>query len=366
MACLDRKDIVIYYMIEKISNALFARETQEYHVCKEMFLRNLNNMGILNNPMPTRSLIIGRGGSSIVYKSRNDLDGCFYAVKKIGFKGIKLPERVSEVRILARCNSPYVIRYYGNWIENRGDFDLARMCFKSCKSVNRLIANDSSLSTVSSDKEYDESDYATFLCVQMELCDAALSDEIESGRLTVREKIKRCLEIARGVQYIHGKKIIHGDIKPSNILIGAEDGIAKLSDFGSSVDMNSGESGVFRGTMGYIPPESILHPADCISFQADRYSLGKTLFHLCSDQTTYMGRSVQFKRLHEEGEVVIDDRITNIIKRLTSPNESKRMVDFDTVLSELGTSLENLEEGKGVVVLGCKPLVVDGAGEGKP
>jgi len=67
------------------------------------------------------------------------------------------------------------------------------------------------------------------------------------GQLTVRRVVEMCLDIARGMAYLHAnsKSIIHRDLKPSNILIGGSffntpqelafhTGIIKIGDFGLS------------------------------------------------------------------------------------------------------------------------------------
>ena len=44
-----------------------------------------------------------------------------------------------------------------------------------------------------------------------------------------------------GVRYLHYQNVVHGDIKPQNVLTG-EDGIVKIADFGiSKMLSNSGE-----------------------------------------------------------------------------------------------------------------------------
>ena len=60
---------------------------------------------------------------------------------------------------------------------------------------------------------------------------------------------------ARGVQYLHGLGIVHGDIKPENILLDLYD-IPKLCDFGMSV--MEGEVTQGFGTKPYMAPEIVV------------------------------------------------------------------------------------------------------------
>lgn len=60
---------------------------------------------------------LGKGGFGEVVKARNKLDGGIYAVKKIKQAPQLLDQVISEVMVLNRLNHPYVVRYFGAWIE---------------------------------------------------------------------------------------------------------------------------------------------------------------------------------------------------------------------------------------------------------
>lgn len=61
---------------------------------------------------------LGRGGFGEVVKARNKLDGRFYAIKKISHKSAAaLTSILSEVMLLSRLNSPFIVRYYNAWEE---------------------------------------------------------------------------------------------------------------------------------------------------------------------------------------------------------------------------------------------------------
>ena len=58
-------------------------------------------------------------GSTLVVRSRNKLDGRFYAVKKIKSRSASsLNDVLSEIIILSQLNHPYVVRYYNAWLED--------------------------------------------------------------------------------------------------------------------------------------------------------------------------------------------------------------------------------------------------------
>jgi serine/threonine protein kinase len=54
------------------------------------------------------------------------------------------------------------------------------------------------------------------------------------------EKIKiYALQIARGISYLHKNNVIHGDLKPQNILLMADDEL-KICDFGLACKFTNG------------------------------------------------------------------------------------------------------------------------------
>jgi len=69
------------------------------------------------------------------------------------------------------------------------------------------------------------------------------------------DKLKMILEVASGLQYLHSKNIVHGDLKPHNVIID-DTGTARLCDFGrSKVIGHRGYTTIFTGTGIYMAPE---------------------------------------------------------------------------------------------------------------
>lgn len=61
--------------------------------------------------------------------------------------------------------------------------------------------------------------------------------------------------LPQGLDYLHSKNIVHGDLKPDNMLL-ASDGRVKISDFGSARMVDHGHTTVrTMGTPAFMAPE---------------------------------------------------------------------------------------------------------------
>lgn len=88
------------------------------------------------------------------------------------------------------------------------------------------------------------------------------------------------------IHYLHGKGILHGDIKPSNIFID-KDGKLILGDLGlASVASDFQEPGVAIGTPIYAAPESMVDTV-AVSDSSDWFSLGSSLYETLTGQHMY-------------------------------------------------------------------------------
>eukprot|EP00814_Leptocylindrus_danicus_P006247 CAMPEP_0116009484 /NCGR_PEP_ID=MMETSP0321-20121206/3459_1 /TAXON_ID=163516 /ORGANISM="Leptocylindrus danicus var. danicus, Strain B650" /LENGTH=865 /DNA_ID=CAMNT_0003478453 /DNA_START=29 /DNA_END=2627 /DNA_ORIENTATION=+ len=86
-------------------------------------------------------------------------------------------------------------------------------------------------------------------------------------------------QILRGLSYLHRNSIVHGDIKPQNLLLG-EDGRVKIADFGISKMLQGNEKQLeTAGTPAFMSPELCAGSAYDGKL-ADVYAVGATLFCL--------------------------------------------------------------------------------------
>ncbi|WP_321421660.1 DUF4350 domain-containing protein [uncultured Methanobacterium sp.] len=119
--------------------------------------------------------------------------------------------------------------------------------------------------------------------IEMEYCERAL----EHGKKPLDESINIVYESAKGLSYAHGKNIIHGDVKTSNIM--SHNGVYKVSDWGLS-KMTTGESVTLSGaTPQYAAPEQISYEFGKSDERTDIYQLGVVFYELVTGQLPFEG-----------------------------------------------------------------------------
>jgi serine/threonine protein kinase len=139
---------------------------------------------------------------------------------------------------------------------------------------------------------YDASVAHGFPYLVLEFVEGATLEQVlrERGPLGIEEVVRLGLDLAEALEHIHRQRIIHRDVKPSNIIIGPE-GRAVLADFGIALIASLPRiSHGLLGTPEYMSPEQ----ADGRPFdgRADLYSLGVVLYECLTG-------SVPFERAGE-------------------------------------------------------------------
>lgn len=174
--------------------------------------------------------IIGEGGYCVVHKGRDRRTGELVAVKMLSKTETSAREFWSEVDVLR------VAGQHPNIMQLRGTFET-----DDCWYIVQDLAQDGELfDHLISKGAYSEKQASTAM---RELCDA--------------------------LHYLHRKGIVHGDIKPENILL--HRGRMCLVDFGVSFRLGErffGDSQL-TGTVAYAAPETLHSAASDYSYQSD-------------------------------------------------------------------------------------------------
>ena len=140
--------------------------------------------------------------------------------------------------------------------------------------------------------EHWEDDKASFMSSRY-LSGGSLRDRIvrskDTGKVLAVEGIVRiATEIAQGLSYIHGRRILYRDLQPRNVLFD-ERNTVHLVDFDTAVsldDRNMSDMS-YRPVIDYMAPELV--DGGCADGRADLYSLGATIYEMAEGRPPFAG-----------------------------------------------------------------------------
>jgi len=130
-----------------------------------------------------------------------------------------------------------------------------------------------------------QQDHAPYFAMEL-VPGPTVANRLAAGPLPFATVVRLALQIVDALRQAAELDIVHGDIKPSNILLAAGD-VAKLSDFGLARRLSQqrgGDRGI-TGTPNYLPPEA--GKGRPLDIRSDMYSLGVTLFEMTFGRLPY-------------------------------------------------------------------------------
>jgi hypothetical protein len=196
---------------------------------------------------------LGTGATSRVDKARDTLIGRIVALKTFlhGFgSGDVQKQFLREAQIIGRLAHPYIV----------GLYDVGT----NAEGVPYFV---------------------------MEYVDGkTLEKVLDDGPLPLEKAALWATDLAAAIARAHRAKVIHGDIKPANILI-TKEGQVKLGDFGiARFATQVSNSGILMGTPAYLSPEQIQGNAQ--DTRSDLFSLGIILYQMTTGVQPFSGSSV--------------------------------------------------------------------------
>ncbi|MBV9780171.1 MAG: serine/threonine protein kinase [Acidobacteriaceae bacterium] len=215
----------------------------------DKILRHLREVGELPDLSATRYQLIreiGRGGMGVVYLAHDTSLNRNVA--------LKILDQASEACMLASLEHPGIVPVYETGILPDG------RVYYAMKFVRGTRLDDYHASTPS-----------------------------------LAEPLHTFLRICEPVAFAHSRGVIHGDLKPENIMIGAW-GDVLILDWGIARRANV-PAAFAGGTDGYMAPEQL---AGVTGPQTDIYSLGKVLEHLLSPPDPKSIRAIAAKAAHPD------------------------------------------------------------------
>lgn len=160
------------------------------------------------------------------------------------------------------------------------------------------------------------------------------TDQLE-GALSYPRAIHICFQVLEGIGFMHKYGILHGDIKPTNILIDQQ-GRARITDFGLSTRISTKNNGQTStqskgGTLAFISPEELL--GSTTDLRSDIYSLGATFFYMLTGKlpTGDIKGMTELLEFHLEGSLEIPKGVLESINGIPERTTQAILKSLDPI-----------------------------------
>uniref|UniRef100_A0A8C3ARY8 mitogen-activated protein kinase kinase n=1 Tax=Cyclopterus lumpus TaxID=8103 RepID=A0A8C3ARY8_CYCLU len=237
---------------DEVGDRITVRSDEELKAMLSYYFNTMNEQrinGLLPDPLQIFPRDIhyqeqlGHGNGGTVYKAYHLLGKRVLAVKVIPLDiTVELQKQImSELEILYKCDSPYIITFFSAFfVENR-----------------------------------------------ISIC----TEFMDGGSLDVYKRVPEhvlgriAVAVVEGLTYLWSLKILHRDVKPSNMLVNTR-GQVKLCDFGVSTQLVNSIAKTYVGTNAYMAPERI--SGEQYGIHADVWSVGISFMEIQKNQGSLM------------------------------------------------------------------------------
>jgi serine/threonine protein kinase len=196
--------------------------------------------------------LIGSGTTSRVEKARDNVIGRTVALKTFinSFDEDLEEQFLREAQLVGQLSHPAVVQLYDVGIDQQG---------------------------------------TPFLVMEY-VAGKTLEQHLESSMPTIQRACAWAADLANALALAHRAGIIHGDVKPGNILVTPENKV-KLGDFGiARLTTQHSASGQLMGTPAYLAPEQIQNEFQ--DQRSDQFSFGVVFYQMLTGVRPFAGNSL--------------------------------------------------------------------------
>lgn len=257
---------------------------------------------ILNNTYLIEA-ILGRGGTSEVYRAKSEISGRIVALKVLN----------SELS----ANEDYLV-------------------LMTREEEIRDVRHDAVLRYSENNRTRDGHVYLVMDYIE----GPGLDQKLREGGMSGADLLVVAKRVAEGLVATHGHNIVHRDLSPDNIILRGDDPAqAVIIDFGIAKDTNPGAATIvgneFAGKYGYAAPEQLSGNSDV---RSDVYSLGALLLATFRGKPPDVGSNPmevienKKKPLDTAG---VPEPLKSLIDKMTNPDPGKRLQTARDIIDEI-------------------------------
>lgn len=199
----------------------------------------------------------------------------------------------------------------------------------------------------------------------MELMQGSLKQRLAGRQMDLRSLRAALAHCLRALKYLHERGVIHGDIKPGNMMIDHRKRV-KIGDFGLARRVSDDDGSLLKGTAKYIAPEVVSDEFGDVGPHSDLYALGFSAYELMCGSDNFedlfpglsaFGRDKQAawmmwhaapdRRLPDIARVLdgVPPDLAHVIQKLVEKNPQRRYRTADEALSDLNIDLKIVATG---------------------
>ena len=257
---------------------------------------------VLNNTYKIDK-VLGRGGTSEVYRAKSEISGRVVALKALRTEFsrnedfLALMTREEDMR---EIRHDAIVRYYDNQRTDDGHVYLV-----------------------------------------MDYVDGpGLDRKLKDGGMSADDLMIIGKRVAEGLVAAHAKNIVHRDLSPDNIILrNGDPADAVIIDFGIAKDTNPGAETIvgneFAGKYAYAAPEQLSGQTDA---RADIYALGAMLLSTFRGKAPNIGNNpmeVVQKKSEPLDTTGVPEPLKSLVDRMTQPDREHRLQTAQAVLEEI-------------------------------